>query len=172
MLSYAHLAHSTNELMFTTTYVLGSEASGFLVGSNCLRVSKRVVQFEQWVRTRSNIVRFPVTLKCSFFNSSAAKMPSHEDSILLPKPVIDSCYASIFRCYQEMFPSSFASKTALTKKLSVQYDLSLHKLKPLADDSPTSQFVRSPRNSPRSSLRESKSRNPIQMMASLRRSFR
>ncbi len=101
------------------------------------------------------------------------EMPGYEDKILLPKPVIESCYASIFRCYQEMFPSSFTSKTALTKKLSVQHDLSLCRLRPLEDDNHLGiPFTRSPRNSPRSSLRETKSRNPMQMMASLRRSFR
>lgn len=99
-------------------------------------------------------------------------MPTSDDNILLPKPVIDSCYASIFRCYQEMFPSSFSSKTALTKKLSMNYDLKNCKLKPYGDEHYGIPFTRSPRNSPRSSLRESKSKTPLQMMASLRRSFR
>lgn len=102
-----------------------------------------------------------------------AEMPTTSDeSILLPKPVIDSCYASILRCYQEMFPSSFSSKTALTKKLSTNYDLKSFRIKPLNDENYAIQFKRSPRNSPRSSLRESKSKTPLQMMASLRRSFR
>eukprot|EP00794_Sanderia_malayensis_P007979 gene7979-8836_t len=100
---------------------------------------------------------------------SKIRMPVYDDKILLPKPVIESCYASIFRCYQEMFPCSFSSKTALTKKLSVHHDLSLCKLKPMTDDQPGTQFIR---GSPRSSLRESKNKSPMQIMASLRRSFR
>lgn len=100
-------------------------------------------------------------------------MPVSDDSILLPKPVIESCYASIFRCYQEMFPTSFTTKTALTRKLSTQHDISVYRLKPLGDEAQGIPFTRSPRNSPRSSLRESgKNKNPLQMMASLRRSFR
>ena len=43
--------------------------------------------------------------------------PTDDETILLPKQVVDSCYYCIYQCYKDMFPTVNYCKSALYKKL-------------------------------------------------------
>ena len=106
------------------------------------------------------------------------------ENVLLPKQVIDSCYAAIFRCYQEMFPTAFTAKSSsLSKRLStdvsniyrvsvVSSDLNnVHRLSVPVDELSVSDARESPSASPSSRGHkggESKQRNPVQKKPSFK----